>query len=76
MSEPHMIGTINHKLTDVTTQQYNQSIFHEPTNKTPGGFRNLDDPYKVENRTVSWGVEQGKSTEQLRSSESQNSQSD
>ena len=28
---------------------------------TPAGFRSFDDPYKVENRTVSWGVDQGNS---------------
>ena len=55
MSEPHMVGTIQHGL-DNNTQQYNQSIFAEPT-KTPAGFRNKDDPYQVDNRTVSWGVE-------------------
>ena len=28
---------------------------------TPAGFRSFDDPYKVENRTVSWGGDQGNS---------------
>ena len=49
-SESGSIGSFH----NASASRHHQTMYQ----KTAGGFRALDDLYKDENRTVSWGIEQ------------------